>query len=129
MLLSSKVHENFQKICKAVGWFFFYIIFCPNFLRVLIHQRPKRKTNSIVEKINWKNLTLNIIKFQMTKIIFFTSCQSDAVEMMRSDIYLPIETVSSPWPDFRLTCAMFVFFSLPPSQPNLYTGRNQIEYD
>lgn len=50
----------------------------------------------------------------MTKIIFFTSCQYDAVKMMREDIYSPIKTVSSLWPDFRLTCAN-VCFLFPPS--------------
>lgn len=62
----------------------------------------------------WKNLTLKVIKFQMTKIIFFTSCQYNAVKMMREDIYSPIKTVSSLWPDFRLTCAN-VCFLFPPS--------------
>lgn len=62
----------------------------------------------------WKNLTLKVIKFQMTKIIFFTSCQYDAVKMMREDIYSPIKTVSYLWPDFRLTCAN-VCFLFPPS--------------
>lgn len=49
----------------------------------------------------------------MTKIIF-TSCQYDAVKMMREDMYSPIKTVSSLWPDFRLTCAN-VCFLFPPS--------------